>query len=824
MHVSRLFPHTSISLFYFRAHILYPTSVAPSFSALTQTDTNPPFFAGQRLRHADDHAQLGAHLRPRAGTAICAPASLIKLERGLCRECQRYESRLGLQHTPERKPEHEWTRPTPAGGVVSPTSPSPANAIGGMIGAGSGSKSGGGSRSRGREPRSTRRSTYSIFVGTWRPRRRIAIWWRSFRNPVLGLRNDRAPKFIRPFGSCKSAKIMLDLVTGVSRGYGFVRFTDEADQQRTLIEMQGLYCLSRPMRISPATAKFKPPPPNLAQLASPPPASFASSLVSPTSSAPTAYTSVSSSVSSIPSSVSGEQGQQAPQQQQQASQAQSEGCTPGGSQDYLASAPSAGQEYFAHCNSPSNNYSSNPGKAKAKARRTQRRRSGSTIAHARAIPGNLIGPNGEQLPSTDPYNTTVFVGGLSPLVGEETLRTFFVPFDEIHYVKVPMGKHCGFVQFVRKADAERAIEKMQGFPVGGSRIRLNKAAQAAAQAAQAAALQAASASTPPPPSVTAPPAAANGSVNGVTPVMFNGMMQGQAIMFLQKFGVPGFTAFPAPTPVPNAYTTPSSVNGRSYAPSAPASGGNYAPTPSARNCVPTPNANSNGADAHRNSFHSSSPSNSNVSKTYLGATSASMHTTAPQTQFTDENFNVRAASRRSLPIRKQQGIGLYAAAEIRETRRDSYSAAPHAVGRPPLEQGVRARVLPRAARAADANEWEWRGEDGDGDGGRVADARVWGRINHYQAHKHHAPQTQTQTQPISRPNSGSARGGAGANLEEFDSMHDLNGTLASLDLDREYDLGHGDRPWCDLIWLDVVQSGSMCQARLDLAARRFHWA
>ena len=70
------------------------------------------------------------------------------------------------------------------------------------------------------------------------------------------------------------------------------------------------------------------------------------------------------------------------------------------------------------------------------------------------------------------------------------------------------------MQFVRKADAERAIEKMQGFPIGGSRIRLSwgrsqcrsiffiylltliydlnvdKAAQAAAQAAHAAALQA----------------------------------------------------------------------------------------------------------------------------------------------------------------------------------------------------------------------------------------------------------------------------------------------------------------------------------------------
>lgn len=57
-------------------------------------------------------------------------------------------------------------------------------------------------------------------------------------------------------------------------------------------------------------------------------------------------------------------------------------------------------------------------------------------AQARAILGNLIGPNGEQLTSTDPYNTTVFVGGLSPLIGEDTLRSFFAPFGEIHYVSV----------------------------------------------------------------------------------------------------------------------------------------------------------------------------------------------------------------------------------------------------------------------------------------------------------------------------------------------------------------------------------------------------
>ena len=64
---------------------------------------------------------------------------------------------------------------------------------------------------------------YSIFVGDLAPEASNSDLVAVFRNPVLGLRNDREPKFIKPFSSCKSAKIMLDPVTGVSRGYGFVR-------------------------------------------------------------------------------------------------------------------------------------------------------------------------------------------------------------------------------------------------------------------------------------------------------------------------------------------------------------------------------------------------------------------------------------------------------------------------------------------------------------------------------------------------------------------------------------------------------------------------
>lgn len=88
---------------------------------------------------------------------------------------------------------------------------------------------------------------YSIFVGDLAPDVTHADIVAVFRDPTKGLRPDRGPpRKIKPFLSCKMAKIMVDQNTGLSRGYGFVRFTDEADQRRALIEMQGLYCLSRP--------------------------------------------------------------------------------------------------------------------------------------------------------------------------------------------------------------------------------------------------------------------------------------------------------------------------------------------------------------------------------------------------------------------------------------------------------------------------------------------------------------------------------------------------------------------------------------------------
>lgn len=205
------------------------------------------------------------------------------------------------------------------------------------------------------DSRDDRGPEYSIFVGDLGPEVNEFALMSLFQNK---------------YPSCKSAKIMTDPITGLSRGYGFVRFTSEEEQQRALTEMQGVYCGNRPMRISTATPKNK----------------------------------------SGPGGPGGMGGMHA-----------------GPMGMYSMGAPPMG---FYGTPQPMNQF-------------------------------------------TDPNNTTVFVGGLSGYVTEDELRSFFQGFGEITYVKIPPGKGCGFVQFVQRHAAEMAINQMQGYPIGNSRVRLS---------------------------------------------------------------------------------------------------------------------------------------------------------------------------------------------------------------------------------------------------------------------------------------------------------------------------------------------------------------
>ncbi|KOS20774.1 putative RNA-binding protein [Escovopsis weberi] len=222
--------------------------------------------------------------------------------------------------------------------------------------------------------RDDRGPEYSIFVGDLGP---------EVNEYVL------VSLFQARFPSCKSAKIMTDAMSGQSRGYGFVRFSDENDQQRALVEMQGVYCGNRPMRISTATPKNR------------------------------------------GNHVFGH-GQQG-------------GHMMGGGMPQHHMWGGNMQGGFP--------YGGNGG--------------------AGGAAGGNFNPATQMNQFTDPNNTTVFVGGLSGYVTEDELRSFFQGFGEITYVKIPPGKGCGFVQFVHRHAAEMAINQMQGYPIGNSRVRLS---------------------------------------------------------------------------------------------------------------------------------------------------------------------------------------------------------------------------------------------------------------------------------------------------------------------------------------------------------------
>lgn len=55
--------------------------------------------------------------------------------------------------------------------------------------------------------------------------------------------------FSNRYKSTSSAKIITDLTTGLSKGYGFVKFNNLVDQQKALIEMQGVYLNGRAIKL-----------------------------------------------------------------------------------------------------------------------------------------------------------------------------------------------------------------------------------------------------------------------------------------------------------------------------------------------------------------------------------------------------------------------------------------------------------------------------------------------------------------------------------------------------------------------------------------------
>ncbi|GAA5979652.1 hypothetical protein JCM10908_003000 [Rhodotorula pacifica] len=277
--------------------------------------------------------------------------------------------------------------------------------------------------------------------------------------------SDLMTLFTPLFPSTKSAKVMCDPSTGLSRGYGFVRFGEESDMQRALLlganSHSGLLLHGRTIRISEASG------------------STATGNGLPGMLGADGINGSQNSARDRPRSRSDEaaaaqQGYFPPYANEPVSPSDSNAPqfldNPYGTSQPTSpySAPPFASSFSPYAATPGqgSSYSSNGATGEnTHARRPPR---DNPSGGRNSIPAGSVPPGG------DPNNTTVFVGGLPACISEETLKSFFHHFGDITYCKIPPGKGCGFVQFVRRQDAELAIAKMNDFPIHGkSRIRLS---------------------------------------------------------------------------------------------------------------------------------------------------------------------------------------------------------------------------------------------------------------------------------------------------------------------------------------------------------------
>ncbi|SCU81410.1 LAFA_0C04720g1_1 [Lachancea sp. 'fantastica'] len=324
--------------------------------------------------------------------------------------------------------------------------------------------------------------------------------------------------FQKSFRSVKTVRVMTDPITGASRCFGFVRFGDETERRRALVEMNGVWCQGRNLRVAYATPRNnvmwqlsqnqqqnqqQRQQPQQYQPSAPPPPFLDQQQQQPIQmqfhpqqqhlqhqQQQQHYHNQQIDHQQLQHHHNHHHQQQQRRQQQQQQQHQQQ----------QQPSQSFSQPYPQYQNPqlPGNYVVENPAVQVPDLNGNQApllMRTASSLVN-----GNFMGfsrPNNDQslsyLPSADvtvptqfsnnqgrnrsavssPINTTVFIGGLTSQISERQLHSMFAPFGTVVNVKIPLGKGCGFVKYANRIDAEAAIQGMQGFIVGGNPIRLS---------------------------------------------------------------------------------------------------------------------------------------------------------------------------------------------------------------------------------------------------------------------------------------------------------------------------------------------------------------
>lgn len=226
--------------------------------------------------------------------------------------------------------------------------------------------------------------------------------------------------------SVKTVRVMTDPITGKSRCFGFVRFTKEAERQRALREMNGVWFGGRTLRVALASSK----------VSSARPRTQNNQVYDLFPDQPTSLMMLQGRISYYNSPFNYYE------------------------HAHTLDSPNSLTMQHQYPEAYTHDYAS----------RNLNKRDGG-INSQTDIP--LLKSTLKEIPATGLEVTTVFVGGLSSDVQEGLLYELFNPYGHIQQVKIPAGKNCGFVKYSTRQEAENAISLMQGYVICGNRVRLS---------------------------------------------------------------------------------------------------------------------------------------------------------------------------------------------------------------------------------------------------------------------------------------------------------------------------------------------------------------
>ena len=263
---------------------------------------------------------------------------------------------------------------------------------------------------------------YSIFVGQLGREVDEGSLWKAF--------GPRYQSFIK-------ANLMRDRETGLSRGFAFVRFTNENDRDHALNTMSGAHIGNSPIVVGKANKEMT---------------------KGTEEQAERAISSTEGTMSMYGGSLYNPAHPMSP--------------NPTGAPPMQSSHGGYPQPYSTFDSRPTTPYSPMVGQEPPSS--VQHEYPMGYITGPRGYPGMPGDPMMQAVSEhVDPNNITVFVGGLAYGSTQEQLREIFKGAGEILHITIPAGKGCGFVKFATHRQAFHAMTSLQGTMLNGNRLRLS---------------------------------------------------------------------------------------------------------------------------------------------------------------------------------------------------------------------------------------------------------------------------------------------------------------------------------------------------------------